>query len=77
MSVFVRPRLTMLASKEHYADLVPLTDLIDTGKVTPSIDATYLLDQAPEAMRHLEAGTVRGKISIVMPSPFPMGADET
>jgi NADPH:quinone reductase-like Zn-dependent oxidoreductase len=57
----------MLASKEHHADLVPLTDLIDAGKLIPSIDSTYTLNQARDAMRQLEAGTVRGKISIVMP----------
>ena len=42
VSLFVRPRLTMLASKEHHADLVPLTELIDAGKLTPSIEATYI-----------------------------------
>ncbi len=71
VSIFVRPRLTMLASKEHYADLVTLTDLIDAGRLTPSIHATYMLNQARDAMRQLEAGTVRGKISITVPSPFP------
>ena len=65
VSLFVRPRLTMLASKEHHADLVPLTDLIDTGRLTPSIDRTYTLDRARDAMRQLEAGTVRGKICIL------------
>jgi NADPH:quinone reductase-like Zn-dependent oxidoreductase len=68
MSLFVRPRLTMLVSKEHHADLIPLTDLIDAGKVTPSIDATYPLDEAKDAMRRLEAGSVRGKISIIVSS---------
>ena len=67
-SLFVRPRLTMLVSNEHHADLAPLTELIDTGKLTPSIDTTYTMDQAPDAMRHLEAGTVRGKISIIVKS---------
>jgi NADPH:quinone reductase-like Zn-dependent oxidoreductase len=57
----------MLVSKEHHSDLGPLTDLIDAGRLTPSIDSTYPLDQAADAMRQLEAGTVRGKISIVMP----------
>ncbi len=71
LSIFVRQRLTMLVSKEHHADLLPLTDLIDAGKVTPSIDATYTLAQAQDAMRKLEAGTVRGKICITMPSPSP------
>ena len=66
MSLFVRPRLTMLASKEHHADLAPLTELIEAGKVTPSIEATYSLDRAADAMRQLEAGTVRGKISITI-----------
>ncbi len=66
MSLFVRPRLTMLASKEHHADLAPLTELIEAGKVTPSIEATYSLDRAPDAMRQLEAGTVRGKVSIAI-----------
>lgn len=70
VSMFVRPRLTMLASKENFADLLPLTDLIEAGKLTPSIDATYPLDEAQEAMRQLEAGTVRGKISIVMPGIY-------
>jgi len=34
--------------------------------VTPSIDRTYPLDQVPAAMRHLEAGTVKGKIAITI-----------
>jgi NADPH:quinone reductase-like Zn-dependent oxidoreductase len=66
MSLFVRPRLTMLASKEHHADLAPLTELIESGKVTPSIEATYSLDRAPDAMRQLEAGTIRGKVTITI-----------
>jgi NADPH:quinone reductase-like Zn-dependent oxidoreductase len=68
VSLFTHQRLTMLVSKEHHAHLLPLTDLIDAGKLTPSIDATYKLEAAPDAMRHLEGGMVRGKISIVMPS---------
>ena len=66
----------MLASKEHHADLVSVTDLIDAGRLTPSIDATYPLERARAAMRQLEAGTVRGKISIAMTPPVP-GHDRT
>jgi NADPH:quinone reductase-like Zn-dependent oxidoreductase len=66
MSLFVRPRLTMLASKEHHADLAPLTELIEAGKVAPSIQATYSLDRAPDAMCQLESGTVRGKVVITI-----------
>ena len=57
----------MLVSSEQYADLLTLTDLIDAGRLTPSIDTTYTLDRARDAMRQLEAGTVRGKISITVP----------
>jgi len=66
LSPFVRQRLTMLAPKEHASVLERLSGLIEAGKVTPSIDRTYPLDQAPEAMRLLEAGKVRGKIAIIV-----------
>ncbi|MBI4935381.1 MAG: NAD(P)-dependent alcohol dehydrogenase [Actinobacteria bacterium] len=67
LSIFVRQRLTMLASTEHHADLLTLTALIDAGEVTPSVDAIDPLDHAAHAMRRLEAGSVRGKTVIVMP----------
>lgn len=64
VSVFLRRRMTMLVSKEHHADLVSLTELIDAGRLMPCIDATYALDDAGAAMRALEAGAVRGKVVI-------------
>jgi len=57
-------RLTMFANKENADDLQPLTELIEAGRVIPSIDATYPLGKARQAMRHLQDGTVRGKIAI-------------
>jgi NADPH:quinone reductase-like Zn-dependent oxidoreductase len=66
LSPFVPQRLTMLASKERASDQDQLTTLIEAGKVTPSIDSTYPLDRVPEAMRHLEAGGVRGKVVITI-----------
>jgi NADPH:quinone reductase-like Zn-dependent oxidoreductase len=66
LSPFVRQRLTMLASKERASDLEPLTELIEAGTVTPSIDRTYPLDRVPEAVRYLEAGHARGKIVITI-----------
>lgn len=64
VSLVVRPRLTMLVSKEHHADLAPLTELIEARKLSPSIEACVPLGRAREAMRRLEAGTVRGKLCI-------------
>jgi NADPH:quinone reductase-like Zn-dependent oxidoreductase len=66
LSPFVRQRLTMVIPKEHYADLERLAELIEAGSVTPSIDRTYPLAQAAEAMRHLVAGRARGKIAITI-----------
>jgi NADPH:quinone reductase-like Zn-dependent oxidoreductase len=66
LSPFVSQRLTMLASKERASDLERLTQLIESGQVRPRIDRTYPLDRVPDAMRHLAAGEVRGKVAIVL-----------
>lgn len=66
LSPFVRQRLTMKTPREHYADLERLARLIEGGQLTPRIDKTYPLDQAPEAMRHLETGQARGKVVITV-----------
>jgi NADPH:quinone reductase-like Zn-dependent oxidoreductase len=66
LSPFLRQRLTMLTPRQHSSDLDRLTSFIEAGTVTPSIGATYSLDQVPEAMRYLEAGKARGKVSITI-----------
>lgn len=69
LSLFVSQRLTMLASKERASDQERLTDLIEGGAVTPSVDSTYPLDEVADAMRHLEGGRVRGKVAITISAP--------
>jgi NADPH:quinone reductase-like Zn-dependent oxidoreductase len=66
LSPFVRQRLWMKTPKEHHTDLERLARLIEADKLTPTIDRTYPLDQAPDAMRHLQAGQARGKIVIAV-----------
>lgn len=66
VSLFVSQRLTMLASKERASDLERLAEHLEAGTVTPSIDRTYPLEKVPDAMRHLEAGDVRGKVAITI-----------
>lgn len=66
VSMFVGQRLAMLASKERASDLERLTPLLEAGTVTPSIDRRYPLTQVSHAMRHLEAGKVRGKVAIAI-----------
>ena len=66
LTPFIGQRLTGLASKERATDSEVLAQHIAAGTVTPSIDRTYPLDQVPTAMRHLEGGTVKGKIAITI-----------
>jgi NADPH:quinone reductase-like Zn-dependent oxidoreductase len=69
LSPFVRQRLTMKTPKEHFADLERLAELVEAGELTPTIDQTYPLHEAPDAMRHLEAGAARGKLVISVRAP--------
>ncbi len=66
LSPFVRHRLAMVMPTERGSDVERLAELIEAGKIIPTLDRTYPLDQAPEAMRRLEAGDVRGKIAITI-----------
>jgi NADPH:quinone reductase-like Zn-dependent oxidoreductase len=64
LSLFVGQRFTFFVNKERASDLERLTALIEAGKVVPSVDRSYSLDQVPDAMRHLTTGKARGKIAI-------------
>jgi NADPH:quinone reductase-like Zn-dependent oxidoreductase len=64
LSLFASQTLRPLISKERSEDLVALKELIEAGKVTPIIDRTYPLSEAPEAIRNLAEGHARGKLVI-------------
>jgi len=66
LSPFVPQRLVMFLAKQRAADLERLTGLIESGKVMPSLDRTYPLGEAPDAIRYLEAGKARGKVAIAL-----------
>lgn len=66
VSPFVSQRLTFLVPKENYSDLERLAEFIEVGAVTPSVDRTYPLEQAADAMRQLMAGTVQGKVAVTI-----------
>lgn len=66
MSSFVPQRFANFINKERASDLERLTDLIDAGHVSPTIDRTFPLAEVPNAMRLREAGQVRGKIAIAI-----------
>ena len=66
VSPFLRQRLVLLVTKERAADLERLAGLIEDGKLVPSVDRSYPLEEAPDAMRLLEEGRVRGKVVITV-----------
>jgi NADPH:quinone reductase-like Zn-dependent oxidoreductase len=66
LSPFVAQRLALVVCREHFSGLELLAGLAAAGQVTPAVERTYPLEQVPAAMRHLEAGQVRGKVVIAV-----------
>jgi NADPH:quinone reductase-like Zn-dependent oxidoreductase len=66
LSRFVDQTLTTFVSSASHEDLLVLTELIESGKLTPAIDRSYALADAPAAIRYLDEGRVRGKIVITV-----------
>ena len=46
--------------------MLVLQELIDAGKVTPVVDRTYALAEAPAAIRYVKDGRARGKVVIAV-----------
>ena len=66
MSPFVGQKLGTYISSENAEDLIVLKELIEAGKVTPTIDRTYSLTEVPDAIRYIEEGHARGKVAITI-----------
>jgi NADPH:quinone reductase-like Zn-dependent oxidoreductase len=66
MSLFVGQRLGALVSKENQEDLQALREMLEAGQVTPVVDRTYPLIEAPEAIRSWARGHARGKTAIIV-----------
>jgi NADPH:quinone reductase-like Zn-dependent oxidoreductase len=66
LSSFTDQKFAQYMTKMRKQDLIMLGELIQTGKVRPVIERTYKLSDAPEALRHLDAGHARGKLVITI-----------
>ena len=64
LSPFVGQKLIPLVNSENAADLHALTELIDSGAVTPAVDRTYALADTAAAVRYLTDGHARGKVVV-------------
>ncbi|OUM39481.1 NAD(P)-dependent alcohol dehydrogenase [Arthrobacter agilis] len=66
LSPFVHQRLAMVFAVVRAEALERLVPLIEGGSVVPSIDRTFPLARAAEAMDYLESGAVRGKVVLTV-----------
>jgi NADPH:quinone reductase-like Zn-dependent oxidoreductase len=66
LSPFVKQRLRFFVSAVRTPDLLALRDLIEAGQVTPVVDRTYSLVEAPDAVRRLAEGHARGKLVVTV-----------
>src|SRR5881227_1222484 len=66
LSRFVRQKFVRYVTTLNKEDLKLLSDLMQTGKVTPVIDRTYKLSGTADAMRYFEEGHARGKVVITI-----------
>ena len=66
LSPMLEQRLVVLLARERAADYERLSQLVEAGLVTPALDHTYPLARAADAVRRLEDGAIRGKVSITM-----------
>ena len=66
LSSFTNQKFAQYMTKVTKQDLIMLGDLIQAGKITPVIERTYRLNDAPEAVRQLDAGHARGKLVITV-----------
>ena len=66
LSSFTDQKFIQYMTEMSKDDLIMLGDLVQTGKVRPVIERTYKLNDAPEALRQLDAGHARGKLVITV-----------
>jgi NADPH:quinone reductase-like Zn-dependent oxidoreductase len=59
-------RMLMFVTRRNKADLLALKAFAEAGKLKPVVDRTFPLEQAAEAIRHVESGQVRGKVVVTV-----------
>lgn len=66
VSTFGSRKFVGFLAKMNQDDLTILQGLVESGKVIPVIDRCYKLTEVPEAIRYLEEGHARGKVTITI-----------
>lgn len=65
-SLFRGQRMRGLVAKEGHVDLESVTALIESGAVTPVIDRSFALVDAPDAIRYVALGHAAGKVVVTV-----------
>lgn len=66
LSPFVRQRLRRYLSAPRRADLILLTEFVESGKLRPVIDRIYPLCETGAALAYIEGGHARGKVAVTV-----------
>jgi NADPH:quinone reductase-like Zn-dependent oxidoreductase len=66
LSPFVRQKLGTWVATVRKDDLRVLHEFLEAGTVTPVVDRTFPLSEAPEAIRYMRKGLARGKVVITV-----------
>jgi len=65
-SRFASQKFVAFLAALNQKDLTVLSDLMQSGKMTPVIERSYQLSEVPDALRYLEQGHARGKVVITV-----------
>ena len=57
-------RMRSMMARPNPKDLERLCELLESGELRPVVDRVFPLEQAADALRHLEAGRARGKVVV-------------
>jgi NADPH:quinone reductase-like Zn-dependent oxidoreductase len=66
LSRFISQTLVAFVNSENAEDLVTIKELIEAGKVAPTVDRTFPLSEAPKAIGYLVDGHARGKVAVII-----------
>jgi NADPH:quinone reductase-like Zn-dependent oxidoreductase len=66
MSLFASQKFHGLLAVTRHVDLLTLGELIESGSVRVPLERTFSLAEAPDAIRYLHAGKVRGKVAVTI-----------
>jgi NADPH:quinone reductase-like Zn-dependent oxidoreductase len=65
LSPFVSQSLRTFIASDNVDDLAALVEMVERGSITPKVDRTYPLGEAPDAVQYVAEGRARGKVVLL------------